>query len=86
MSEEIDQHVRRIRHLAEAREGAYGIVEGESRRRRRPPLPRNLHAFQNATDAQRTFREIIFLQQMAGHENIVELCNLLKATTTAIST
>ena len=36
-------------------------------------------AFQNATDAQRTYREIIFLQQMNNHENIIGLKNLLKA-------
>ena len=36
-------------------------------------------AFQNATDAQRTFREIMFLQELSGHENIVHLINVLKA-------
>lgn len=36
-------------------------------------------AFQNATDAQRTFREIIFLQGLADHENIVTLLDVLKA-------
>lgn len=36
-------------------------------------------AFQNATDAQRTFREIIFLQGLIEHENIVSLLDVLKA-------
>lgn len=36
-------------------------------------------AFQNSTDAQRTFREIIFLQQLASHQNIVKLLNVFKA-------
>ena len=36
-------------------------------------LKKNFDAFQNATDAQRTFREIIFLQELAGHENIIRL-------------
>jgi len=36
-------------------------------------------AFQNATDAQRTFREIIFLQQLSAHENIITLLDVLKA-------
>ena len=36
-------------------------------------------AFQNATDAQRTFREIMFLQELRDHENIVRLDNVLKA-------
>lgn len=38
---------------------------------------------QNATDAQRTFREIMFLQELnslnGGHDNIVRLLNVLKA-------
>lgn len=36
-------------------------------------------AFSNATDAQRTFREIMFLQELSGHDNIVKLQNVLKA-------
>ena len=42
-------------------------------------LKKIFDAFQNATDAQRTWREIIFLQQMSGHENIIKLLNLMKA-------
>lgn len=42
-------------------------------------LKKIFEAFHNATDAQRTFREIMFLQQLAGHENIVRLMNVLKA-------
>jgi len=36
-------------------------------------------AFQNATDAQRTFREIIFLQELSDHENIITLLDVIKA-------
>lgn len=42
-------------------------------------LKKIFEAFHNATDAQRTFREIMFLQQLAGHDNIVRLMNVLKA-------
>lgn len=35
-------------------------------------------AFQNATDAQRTFREIMLLQELE-HENIIKLSNVMKA-------
>jgi len=42
-------------------------------------LKKCFDAFQNATDAQRTFREIMFLQELHGHENIVQLTNVLKA-------
>ena len=36
-------------------------------------------AFQNATDAQRTFREIMYLQEMDEHEHIIRLHNVMKA-------
>ena len=46
-------------------------------------LKKIFDAFQNATDAQRTFREIMFLQELnslnGGHENIIRLLNVLKA-------
>ncbi len=42
-------------------------------------LKKCFDAFQNATDAQRTFREIMFLQELNGHENIVRLLNVLRA-------
>lgn len=41
-------------------------------------LKKNFDAFQNATDAQRTFREIIFLQEVE-HENIIRLQNVVRA-------
>ena len=42
-------------------------------------------AFQNSTDAQRTFREIVFLQQMGDHENIVGSTTPSARTTTRTS-
>ena len=42
-------------------------------------LKKVFDAFHNATDAQRTFREIMFLQELNGHENIVRLLNIIKA-------
>lgn len=42
-------------------------------------LKKIFDAFQNATDAQRTFREIMFLQEVNNHENIIRLLNVLKA-------
>jgi mitogen-activated protein kinase 15 len=48
-------------------------------------LKKVFDAFQNATDAQRTYREVlpphiqvIFLQELNGHPNIVSLLNILK--------
>ena len=42
-------------------------------------LKKVFDAFQNATDAQRTYREVIFLQELNGHPNIITLFNILKA-------
>jgi mitogen-activated protein kinase 15 len=55
--------------------GAYGIVWKaiDKRTKEIVALKKNFDAFQNETDAQRTFREIIFLQELAGHENIIRL-------------
>jgi len=61
--------------------GAYGIVWKaiDKKTREVVALKKCFDAFQNATDAQRTFREIMFLQELNGHENIVRLLNVLKA-------
>ena len=35
-------------------------------------LKKIFDAFRNATDAQRTFREILFLQEFSNHPNIIK--------------
>jgi len=42
-------------------------------------LKKIFDAFRNKTDAQRTFREIMFLQDFADHPNIIRLFNFMKA-------
>ena len=42
-------------------------------------LKKVFDAFHNDTDAQRTFREIMLLQELNGHENIIKLLNVIKA-------
>lgn len=61
--------------------GAYGIVWKAIDKKTKDivALKKNFDAFQNATDAQRTFREIIFLQELNGHENIIRLQNVIRA-------
>jgi mitogen-activated protein kinase 15 len=66
---------------ASFRTQAYGIVWRaiDKRTKQTVALKKIFDAFQNATDAQRTFREIMFLQKLDNHENIVKLMNVLKA-------
>jgi len=61
--------------------GAYGIVwkVREKETNETLALKKIFGAFQNSTDAQRTFREIIFLQELADHENIITLLDVLRA-------
>lgn len=70
--------------------GAYGIVwkatcidKSESNKPEKEPrtvaLKKIFDAFQNSTDAQRTYREILYLRQMQQHENVVSLLNVHKA-------
>ena len=83
MSEEVDKHVlRRYEIIQKLGKGAYGIVwkaEDKKNKGEIVALKKIFDAFQNSTDAQRTFREILFLSQMREHENIVQLQNVIKA-------
>jgi len=82
MSEEIDAHVRRKYDVQKKLgKGAYGIVWRAADRKtgETVALKKIFDAFQNSTDAQRTFREVMFLQEMSGHEHIITLTNVIKA-------
>lgn len=82
MSEEVERHVLRKFEIAQRLgKGAYGIVwKGiEKRSRQVVALKKCFDAFRNATDAQRTFREIMYLQALAGHENIIRLQHVVRA-------
>eukprot|EP01069_Polyplicarium_translucidae_P006901 Polyplicarium_translucidae@DN3038_c0_g1_i1.p1 len=82
MSDDVDRHVLRKYEISQKLgKGAYGIVWKAVDRKtgETVALKKIFDAFQNATDAQRTFREIMFLQELAGHENIVRLMNVMKA-------
>jgi len=81
-SEELDKQVARCYEIQQrVGRGAYGIVwkavsveTGEV-----VAVKKIFDAFQNATDAQRTFREIMFLQELGDHENILKLLDVMKA-------
>lgn len=82
MTEEIESHVlKRYEILQRLGKGAYGVVwkAMDKKTREIVALKKIFDAFQNSTDAQRTYREIMFLQHLRAHDNIVELMNVLKA-------
>jgi len=82
MSEEIEKHILRKYEICQKLgKGAYGIVWKAIDKRTRNPvaLKKCFDAFRNATDAQRTFREIMYLQELSGHENLVRLLSVIKA-------
>jgi mitogen-activated protein kinase 15 len=60
---------------------AYGVVWKaiDKRNNHIVALKKCFDAFRNATDAQRTFREVMYLQELAGHDNIIRLLNVIRA-------
>lgn len=65
MTEEIESHiVKRYEILQRLGKGAYGVVwkAMDKKTREIVALKKIFDAFQNSTDAQRTYREIMFLQ------------------------
>lgn len=81
-NEEIDKEVfRRFEVQSKLGKGAYGIVWKALDKKTGEiiALKKIFDAFQNATDAQRTFREIMFLQELNNHENIIRILNVIKA-------
>lgn len=82
MSEEIEPHIyRKFEIQQKLGKGAYGVVwkAVEKKTGQVVALKKVFEAFQNSTDAQRTFREVMILQEINGHENIVKLLNVIKA-------
>lgn len=82
MSDDIDKAVlKRYEVQTKLGKGAYGIVwkAVDKKSGQTVALKKIFDAFQNATDAQRTFREIMFLQELNAHDNIIKLLNVLKA-------
>ena len=78
----IDPHVlRKYEVTQKLGKGAYAVVfKGVDRKTQAVvAIKKIFDAFQNRTDAQRTFREIMYLQALTGHDNIIKLTNVLKA-------
>uniref|UniRef100_A0A158R406 Mitogen-activated protein kinase n=1 Tax=Syphacia muris TaxID=451379 RepID=A0A158R406_9BILA len=82
MSEEVDGHVIESYELRKRLgKGAYGIVWKAIDRKTNEcvALKKIFDAFRNPTDAQRTFREIMFLKEFGRHPNIITLHKVLRA-------
>ena len=61
--------------------GAYGVVFRAVDRvsKQEVAIKKVFDAFHNSTDAQRTYREVVFLNQLKGHESIVRLLSVIEA-------
>ena len=82
MSDEIEPHIsKKFEIIQKVGKGAYGIVwrARERKSKQLVAVKKVFDAFQNSTDAQRTFREIMLLQALNGHENIIRLIDVIKA-------
>jgi len=84
MSEEIEPHLyRKYEILQRLGKGAYGIVWKAVERKTKQiiALKKVFDAFHNDTDAQRTFREVMILQELEHEQNpnCVKLLNVIKA-------
>jgi len=83
--DEVDKHVLRKYEISnKLGKGAYAVVfkAVDKKTKQVVALKKIFDAFQNQTDAQRTFREIMYLQALATpqpHPNIIRLQNFLKA-------
>ncbi|CAL1532156.1 unnamed protein product [Lymnaea stagnalis] len=82
MNSEIEPHITKKYEIKKRLgKGAYGIVWKAIDRRTGEvvAVKKIFDAFRNKTDAQRTFREIMFLQEFGDHPNIIKLHNVIKA-------
>lgn len=80
--EEVDTHIQEKYEIHKRLgKGAYGVVWKAIDRRTNDiiALKKIFDAFRNSTDAQRTFREIMFLQEFGKHPNIIKLYNIIRA-------
>lgn len=79
---EIDEHIIKVYEIQKRLgKGAYGIVWKAKNKKTKEiiAVKKIFDAFRNQTDAQRTFREIIFLRTFRGHPNIINLHSIHRA-------
>lgn len=85
---EVDPFIMK-RYILEQKmgKGAYGIVwkAMDRKTRRTVALKKCFDAFRNSTDAQRTYREVMYLQKLNGHENIIQLLHFIGPSSSSSS-
>jgi len=82
MSDDIENHIIEKYEILEKKgKGAYGVVWKAKQRKtgKIVALKKVFDAFQNETDSQRTFREVMYLKHLAGHRNVVKLLSVVKS-------
>lgn len=82
MTDDVDAHIHEKFELQKRLgKGAYGIVwkAYDKRSRETVALKKIFDAFRNPTDSQRTFREVMFLQEFGKHPNVIKLYNIFRA-------
>jgi mitogen-activated protein kinase 15 len=80
--EQVDFHIAKRFNINKILgKGAYGVVFKATDKKTNEiiALKKLYDAFRNETDSQRTFREVMILQELNGHENIIRLLNVIKA-------
>ncbi|CAD8176316.1 unnamed protein product [Paramecium pentaurelia] len=76
-----DHILQRFTLLEFKGKGAYGVVwkAHDKQTKSIVALKKVFDAFHNKTDSQRTFREVIFLEQVSKNANIIKLLQVIKA-------
>ena len=80
--DKVEDHIKKRFFLQKKiGQGAYGVVFKATDRKTKEvvALKKLFGAFQDDTDSQRTFREVMLLQELNGHDNIIRLLNVIRA-------
>ena len=78
----VEDHIKkRFTLQKKVGQGAYGVVFKaiDKKTKEQVALKKLFGAFQDEVDSQRTFREVMLLQELNGHDNIIRLLNVIKA-------
>ena len=80
--DKVEEHIKK-RFILQKKigQGAYGVVFQaiDKKTKEQVALKKLFGAFQDEVDSQRTFREVMLLQELNGHDNIIRLLNVIKA-------